>query len=87
MSFGDLGFWTFSCIRYLIIDTRQKPLYSKSMDSFSSHSQKTPSPEVIKPEEAEKTEELLVFQKIPPQQETETSQKTLLGITVKSRTH
>lgn len=57
------------------------------MDSFSSHSQKTPSPEVIKPEEAGKTEELLVFQTIPPQQETETSQKALLGITAKSRSH
>lgn len=78
MSFGALGFWIFSCIRHLVIDIRQKPLYSKSMDFFSSHSQKTPSPELIKPEEAEKTEELFGFQKIPPQQETETSQQAYL---------
>lgn len=34
VSFGDLEFWIFSCTRYLIIDTRQKPLYSKTMDFF-----------------------------------------------------
>lgn len=34
VSFGDLEFWIFSCTKYLIIDTKQKPLYSKSMDFF-----------------------------------------------------
>lgn len=42
---------------------------------------------MVKPEEAEKTEELFGFQKIPPQQETETSQQALLGIPAKSRSH